>query len=200
MERFFLFVCVLNFFILFSTHNHQTGLSDISYGSPYIRDSNHIKKIFLNVPVSRKTGLKVFDETLMRSEWNFLGKLQKISKNQKKNWKNSENFFWFCFLLFYYQNWFSICLIYYDCQIVEYSFFFSDLLITQFGVVMQLSFFYFVQKISDFIFLMRTMLPRKKMLKRSSNSGWGKPKREKWNFDESNVFENQEVVKILEYC
>ena len=65
---------------------------------------------------------------------------------------------------------------------------------------MQLSFFYFVQKISDFIFLMRTMLPRKKMLKRFSNSGWGKPKREKWNFDESNVFENQEVVKILENC
>ena len=78
--------------------------------------------------------------------------------------------------------------------------FFSDPLITQFGLVMQLSFFYFVQKTSDIIFLMRTMLPRKKMLKRSSNSGWGKPKREKWNFDESNVFENQEVVKILEYC
>ena len=37
------------------------------------------------------------------------------------------------------------------------------------------------------------------MIMRSSIGGWGKPKREKWNFDDSNVFENQEVVKILEY-
>ena len=150
--------------------------------------------------MSRKTGLKVFDETLMRSEWNFFGKLQKISKNQKKIEKNSENFFFILFLVILLSKlvfnlfnllWLSNCRIF---------IFFSDLLITQFGVVMQLSFFYFVQKISDFIFLMRTMLPRKKMLKRSSNSGWGKPKQEKWNFDESNVFENQEVVKIIEYC
>ena len=53
----------------------------------------------LNVPVSRKTGLNVFDETLMRSEWNFFGKLQKISKNQKKIEKNSENFFLILFLV-----------------------------------------------------------------------------------------------------
>ena len=50
MGRNFVFGCVLVFSFCFhaksgTTNNHRTGLSDISYGSPYSRDSNHIKKI-----------------------------------------------------------------------------------------------------------------------------------------------------------
>ena len=47
---------------------------------------------------------------------------------------------------------------------------------------------------------MRAMLPRKNLLTRPFNTGWGKPKREKRNFDRGNVFVNfvnQENFEIL---
>ena len=43
------------------------------------------------------------------------------------------------------------------------------------------------------------MLPRKKMLKRSFNTGWGNPNREKGNLVESYAGETKNVDKILHY-
>ena len=132
----------------------------------------------------------------MRSDRIFIGKLQKIQKTKKKLKKILEKFFLILFLVILLSKlvfslfnllWLSNCRIF-----TFFSFSSSNHTVWPCNATFV---FYFVQKISDFIFLMRTMLPRKKMLKRSSNSGWGKPKREKWNFDESNVFENQEVLR-----
>ena len=54
------FGCVLNFCIVFheksaTTNNHRRGLSDISYSSPFSRNSNDSKKKF------KKDRLEIFD-------------------------------------------------------------------------------------------------------------------------------------------